>query len=153
VKYWFSVSDAEQERRFQARVENPVKQWKLSPMDLESRRRQVDYSRAKDEVFVYTDAPGCPWHVVESDDKRAARVNCVAHLRSVIPYQRRARPEITLPTRQARCWRRGSAPQRGAPVLPRVCHFGTSRRASLAAVHTAEAAAGVTARPPTTARW
>ena len=101
VKYWFSVSDAEQERRFQARIENPVKQWKLSPMDLESRRRWVDYSRAKDEMFVYTDTPGCPWHVVESDDKRAARVNCVAHLLSVIPYQRRARPEITLPTRQA----------------------------------------------------
>lgn len=100
VKYWFSVSDEEQERRFQARIDNPVKQWKLSPMDLESRRRWVDYSRAKDEMFVHTDTAESPWYVVESDDKRAARVNCVAHLLSLVPYQHTERPQIKLPSRQ-----------------------------------------------------
>jgi polyphosphate kinase 2 len=100
IKYWFSVSDEEQEHRFQARINNPVKQWKLSPMDLESRRRWVDYSRAKDEMFVHTDISESPWYVVESDDKRAARINCVTHLLSLVPYQRMERPEITLPRRQ-----------------------------------------------------
>ena len=100
IKYWFSVSDEEQERRFQARIDNPVKQWKLSPMDLESRRRWVDYSRAKDEMFVHTDTNESPWYIVESDDKRAARVNCVAHLLSLVPYQHTERPQISLPTRQ-----------------------------------------------------
>jgi polyphosphate kinase 2 len=101
IKYWFSVSDAEQERRFQARIEDPLKQWKLSPMDLESQARWVDYSRAKDEMFVHTDIPACPWHVVESDIKRNARINCIDHLLGSIPYERGEDREIELPKRQS----------------------------------------------------
>ena len=80
IKYWFSVSDEEQRRRFQDRMDDPTKRWKLSPMDLESRTHYVDYSRAKDEMFVHTDLPESPWFVVEADDKRRARLNCIAHL-------------------------------------------------------------------------
>ena len=87
LKYWFSVSDEEQERRFRSRLEDPMRRWKLSPMDLESRARWVDFSRAKDEMFVHTDIPEAPWYVVEGDDKRRARLNCIAHLLSVIPYE------------------------------------------------------------------
>src|SRR3954447_16040196 len=76
LKYWFSVSDEEQERRFRSRLKDPVRRWKLSPMDLESRTRWVEYSRAKDEMFVHSDTPQAPWWVVEADDKRAARINC-----------------------------------------------------------------------------
>ena len=101
VKYWFSVSDAEQERRFKARIEDPLKQWKLSPMDLESQARWVDYSRAKDEMFVHTDIPASPWHVVESDVKRNARINCISHLLSTIPYERGMKRKIELPERQS----------------------------------------------------
>ena len=100
VKYWFSVSDDEQERRFQARIADPTKRWKLSPMDLESRARWVDYSRAKDEMFRYTDTKQSPWWVVEADDKRRARLNCIHHLLSVIPYDEPAPPHIELPPRQ-----------------------------------------------------
>jgi polyphosphate kinase len=92
VKYWFSVSDAEQERRFQARVEDPMRRWKLSPMDLESREKWVEYSRAKDEMFAYTDIKQAPWFVVNADDKRRARLNCIAHLLSLVPYQDMAPP-------------------------------------------------------------
>src|SRR5215217_122944 len=81
-KYWFSVSDAEQERRFASRLQDPMRRWKLSPMDLESVSRWEDYSRAKDEMFVHTDLPDAPWYVVEGDDKRDARVNMIAHLLS-----------------------------------------------------------------------
>jgi polyphosphate kinase 2 len=87
VKYWFSVSDEEQERRFRARVKDPLKQWKLSPMDLESRLRWQAYSQAKDEMFAYTDTKDSPWWVVNSDDKRRARLNAISHLLSLIPYQ------------------------------------------------------------------
>lgn len=80
VKYWFSVSDEEQERRFRSRLEDPLRSWKLSPMDLDSRARWVDYSKAKDEMFVHTDIPEAPWYVVEADDKRRARLNCIHHL-------------------------------------------------------------------------
>ena len=86
-KYWFSVSDDEQQRRFRSRLEDPMRQWKLSPMDLESITRWEDYSRAKDEMLVHTDIPEAPWYVVESDDKRRARLNMMAHLLSTIPYQ------------------------------------------------------------------
>ncbi|HEV8058108.1 MAG TPA: polyphosphate kinase 2, partial [Actinomycetota bacterium] len=86
VKYWFSVSDEEQERRFRSRLEDPMRRWKLSPNDLESRARWVDFSRAKDEMFVHTDIPEAPWWVVEADDKRRARLNCIAHLLTVLPY-------------------------------------------------------------------
>ncbi len=100
IKYWFSVSDEEQERRFQARIEDPTKRWKLSPMDLESRTRWVEYSRAKDEMFKYTDTKQCPWYVVNADDKKRARLNCIAHLLSMIPYQDLTPTEIKLPPRQ-----------------------------------------------------
>jgi polyphosphate kinase len=101
VKYWFSVSDTEQERRFRARLDDPLKQWKLSPMDLESQRRWVDFSRAKDEMFVHTDIPESPWHVVESDIKRNARINCISHLLSTIPYERAKAEPVELPERQS----------------------------------------------------
>ncbi len=86
IKYWFSVSDDEQERRFQSRVDDPLRRWKLSPMDLEARQRWVDYSRAKDAMFLHTDTAESPWYVVEADDKRRARLNCIAHLLSQVPY-------------------------------------------------------------------
>lgn len=87
VKYWFSVSDEEQERRFQKRLSDPTKRWKLSPMDLESRKRWVDYSKAKDTMFAHTDIEQAPWYVVASDVKKHARINCMSHLLSLIPYQ------------------------------------------------------------------
>ena len=99
IKYWFSVSDEEQERRFQARVHDPMRRWKLSPMDLESRARWVAYSRAKDEMFRYTDIKVAPWHVVEADDKRRARLNCIAHLLSLIDYEDLTPPPLELPPR------------------------------------------------------
>jgi polyphosphate kinase 2 len=98
-KYWFSVSDQEQERRFKSRLEDPMRQWKLSPMDLESITRWEDYSRAKDEMMVHTDIPEAPWYVVESDVKRRARLNMMAHLLSTIPYSDVAPPTIKLPPR------------------------------------------------------
>jgi polyphosphate kinase len=98
-KYWFSVSDAEQERRIESRLEDPMRQWKLSPMDLESVSRWEDYSRAKDEMFVHTDMPEAPWYVVEGDDKRSARINMIAHLLSTVPYTPVAKPALRLPDR------------------------------------------------------
>jgi polyphosphate kinase len=98
-KYWFSVSDEEQERRFRSRLEDPMRRWKLSPMDLESVTRWEDYSRSKDEMFVHTDIPEAPWYVVESDDKRRARINMIAHLLSTIEYQDVQRTPISLPRR------------------------------------------------------
>ncbi len=98
-KYWFSVSDAEQERRFRARLNDPMRQWKLSPMDLESITRWEEYSRAKDEMLVHTDIPEAPWHEVESEDKRRARINMIAHLLSGIPYHEVQRPPLRLPPR------------------------------------------------------
>ena len=85
IKYWFSVSDAEQERRFAARIQDPTKRWKLSPMDLASRARWLDYSRAKDEMFAHTDIKQAPWWVVRSDDKKRARLNVISHLLSRSP--------------------------------------------------------------------
>ena len=99
VKYWFSVSDEEQERRFQARIDRPDKRWKLSPMDLESRARWADYSRAKDEMFRFTDTKWSPWWVVPSDDKRRARLNCISHLLSQIPYKDVTSAPAVLPPR------------------------------------------------------
>src|SRR4051794_21790960 len=98
-KYWFSVSDAEQQRRFKSRLEDPMRQWKLSPMDLESISRWEDYSRAKDEMMVHTDIPEAPWYVVESDSKKRARLNMMAHLLSTIPYVEVPAPTLTLPKR------------------------------------------------------
>jgi polyphosphate kinase 2 len=102
VKYWLSVSDEEQERRFQARINDPEKRWKLSPMDLQSRARWVDYSEAKDQMFAFTDTRESPWHVVEADNKRAARLNLINHLLSQVPYERLSYGTITLPARQER---------------------------------------------------
>lgn len=97
VKYWFSVGDEEQERRFQDRLKDPTKRWKLSPMDLESRSRWVEYSRAKDEMFAHTDIKQAPWYVVNADDKKCARLNVIRHLLSVVPYQDLTPPSIKLP--------------------------------------------------------
>jgi len=96
-KYWFSVSEPEQERRFRHRLDDPMRRWKLSRMDLESISRWEDYSRAKDEMFIHTDIPEAPWHVVESEDKRRARINMIAHLLSTIPYYDVERIPLELP--------------------------------------------------------
>jgi polyphosphate kinase 2 len=101
IKYWFSVSDEEQEKRFQARIEDPTKRWKLSPMDLESRTRWVEYSIAKDEMFKYTDTKQSPWYVVNADDKKRARLNCISHLLDMIPFEDLTPEPIKLPPRQA----------------------------------------------------
>ena len=100
VKYWFSVSDAEQERRFQARINDPTRRWKLSPMDLQSRTRWVEYSRAKDEMFAHTDIKQAPWYVVNADNKKRARLNVIHHLLSLIPYEDLTPEPIVLPPRQ-----------------------------------------------------
>ncbi|NQV06872.1 polyphosphate kinase 2 [bacterium] len=99
LKYWFSVSRDEQERRFQDRVKDPKKRWKLSDMDLESRMRWQEYSRAKDEVFAHTDIKQAPWFVVPADDKRRARLNCISHLLEMVGYDDVTRREIELPPR------------------------------------------------------
>ena len=100
IKYWFSVSATEQERRFKSRIKDPTKRWKISPMDLESRARWVEYSRAKDQMFLYTDIPQAPWYVVDSNDKKRARLNCIHHLLSLIPYEEIQPPPIELPDLQ-----------------------------------------------------
>ncbi len=101
VKYWFSVNDEEQEKRFHDRMRNPIKRWKLSTIDIESRRHWVDYSRAKDLMFAQTDTKVSPWYVVNSDNKKQARLNCIAHLLSRVPYNDLIPVEIALPPRQA----------------------------------------------------
>jgi polyphosphate kinase len=100
IKYWFEVSQQEQTRRFLQRINDGRKMWKLSPMDLESHRRWYDYSRARDEMMTTTDTETTPWFVVDADDKRRARLNCIAHLLSLIPYHETARPKVKLPKRQ-----------------------------------------------------
>jgi polyphosphate kinase 2 len=100
-KYWFSVSDAEQERRFRSRLEDPMRRWKLSEMDLQSISRWEDYSRAKDEMLVHTDIPEAPWYIVESEDKRRSRINMIHHFLSTIPYYEVQRPPLELPPRPA----------------------------------------------------
>jgi polyphosphate kinase 2 len=100
IKYWFSVSDEEQERRFQNRIKDPTRRWKLSPMDLQSRKRWVEYSKAKDGMFAHTDIKQAPWYVVNADVKKHARLNCIKHLLSMIPYQDLTPTAIELPPRQ-----------------------------------------------------
>jgi polyphosphate kinase 2 len=100
IKYWFSVSDEEQERRFQDRINQPTKRWKISPMDVTARSKWVDYSRAKDAMFTATDTHEAPWWVVEADDKERARLNCISHLLSLIPYEDTTPDQIVLPPRQ-----------------------------------------------------
>jgi len=99
IKYWLEVSNDEQARRFQARIDDPLRQWKLSPIDLPSRTRWYDYSRARDMMFDATDTGAAPWHIVRSDDKKRARLNCISHLLSVIPYQKVRKEKIKLPQR------------------------------------------------------
>jgi polyphosphate kinase 2 len=100
LKYWFSVSDEEQERRFQARTIDPLKRWKLSPMDLESRDKWVEYSKAKDEMFAHTNIPEAPWFTVEADDKRRARLNCINHILSKVSYEDMTPEPLELPPRR-----------------------------------------------------
>ena len=100
IKYWFSVSDEEQERRFKQRIKDPIRRWKISEMDLKSRGKWVEYSMAKDEMFKYTDIKQAPWFVVLADDKKRARLNVIAHLLDQIPYNELKDPKIKLPDRQ-----------------------------------------------------
>ena len=100
LKYWFSVSDEEQEARFRSRIEDPARRWKISPMDLESRDRWVEFSRAKDAMFAHTNIPEAPWFTVEADDKRRARLNCIRHLLSKVPYEDMTPKAIKLPPRK-----------------------------------------------------
>lgn len=98
-KYWFSVSDEEQIERFEDRLSDPLRRWKLSPMDLQSITRWEDYSRAKDEMFIHTDIPSAPWYTVESEDKKRSRINVISHLLSTIPYEKIDRPLPEIPHR------------------------------------------------------
>jgi len=117
VKYWLSVSDDEQERRFTARINDPSKRWKLSPMDLQARARWVDYSEAKDQMFAYCDIKEAPWYVVETDNKRAAHLNLISHFLSLIPYEPVPHENIKLPARQKRSYNRPpKSSQRMVPV-------------------------------------
>jgi len=100
IKYWFSVSQEEQEKRFRSRINDPTKRWKLSPMDMKSMELFVEYSKAKDEMFAYTDTKISPWFVVNADDKKRARLNCIHHLLSMIPYKELEHKEIQLPERK-----------------------------------------------------
>ena len=100
LKYWFSVGDKEQEKRFQSRAQDPMRRWKLSPMDIEGRDRWVEYSRAKDEMFFFTDIEEARWHTVEADDKRRARLNCIAHILESIPYEDATPKPVELSSRK-----------------------------------------------------
>lgn len=99
IKYWFSVSDEEQENRFQDRLNDPTKRWKLSPMDVKSREKWVEYSKAKDEMFIHTDTKHSPWFVVPADNKKLARLNCISHMLSLIPYEELPSEPIVFPPR------------------------------------------------------
>ena len=99
VKYWLEVGNEEQKQRFEARITDPMKQWKLSPMDLPSRERWYDYSRARDQMLDATDTEDSPWYIIRSDDKKRARLNCISHFLSLIPYERIRQPEVKLPKR------------------------------------------------------
>jgi polyphosphate kinase 2 len=100
VKYWFEVSEQEQHKRFLKRIEDPMRRWKLSPMDLESHRRWYDYSRVRDAMFAATDTQQSPWHVVQTDDKERARLNCISHLLGIVPWRKIPMERVTLPRRQ-----------------------------------------------------
>jgi polyphosphate kinase 2 len=102
IKYWLEVKEDEQARRFEARIQDPLRQWKLSPTDLESRRRWYDYSKARDQMLDATDTPWAPWHIVRSDAKKHARLNCITHLLSLIPYKRVERPKVKMPNRSTK---------------------------------------------------
>jgi len=126
LKYWFSVSDDEQERRFQSRLGEPHKRWKLSPMDLESRSRWVEYSKAKDAMFAHTDIKQAPWFVVKSDIKKHARLNCISHLLSSIPYEDLTPEAIELPKRKDSCGY-VRPPMADQTFVPDVCLCNTKK--------------------------
>ena len=123
VKYWFSITDEEQQLRFLMRIHDPMKQWKLSPMDLQSRVRWERYTKAKEEMFARTNIPEAPWYIVEGNDKKRARLNCIDHLLSLVPYAEVPHEEITLPDRvvQSRVRAQGAAARalRAAEVFER----------------------------------
>lgn len=102
IKYWMEVGKKEQQRRFEARIKDPLRQWKLSPMDVESFRRWYEYSRARDRMFKATDTKYAPWYLVRSDDKKRARLNCISHLLSIIPYRKVPRDKVKLPKRKTK---------------------------------------------------
>ncbi len=120
VKYWLEVSNEEQERRFKARIEDPVRQWKLSPMDLPSRERWYDYSRARDRMLASTDTKHSPWYIVRSDDKKRARLNCISHLLNLIPYKKLRREKIKLPSRSKKGAYDDQASLKGRRFVPDV---------------------------------
>jgi len=118
IKYWLEVSDKEQKRRFEARLNDPLRQWKLSPVDLPSRKRWFDYSRARDVMLEATDTPHAPWHILPSDDKKRARLNCIRHLLSQISYKRVPREEVNLPKRSMKRRYDDQASLRGRNFVP-----------------------------------
>ena len=118
IKFWLEVGNKEQKRRFEARIEDPLRQWKLSPTDLESRRRWYDYSRARDRMLEVTDTAHAPWYIVRSDDKRRARLNCIAHLLSLIPYDKVPRPKVKVPARATKDKYDDEAPLQGRRFVP-----------------------------------
>ena len=118
IKIWLEVSDAEQKRRFEARIDDPLRQWKLSPMDLPSRELWFDYSRARDMMLKATDTKHAPWHVLRSDDKRRARLNCIAHLLELIPYKKVEREKVKLPKRSMKDAYDDQASLRGRKFVP-----------------------------------
>jgi polyphosphate kinase 2 len=118
IKYWLEVSDREQDRRFKARMEDPLRQWKLSPMDLPSRSQWFAYSRARDEMLKATDSRHAPWHIVRSDDKKRARLNCISHLLSQIPYKKLPREKVKLPKRSMKGAYDDQATLRGRKFVP-----------------------------------
>jgi polyphosphate kinase 2 len=120
IKYWLEVSKDEQARRFAARIEDPLRQWKLSPMDVESWRRWDDYTRARDEMLTVSDTAHAPWHIVPSDDKKSARLNCIAHLLSVIPYERVHTDKVKLPKRPEKNKYDATAGLAGRRFVPQV---------------------------------
>jgi len=120
IKYWLEVSDGEQKRRFEARITDPLRQWKLSPMDLPSRSRWFEYSKARDQMLKATDSRWAPWHILRSDDKRRARLNCIAHLLKTVPYKKVRRPHIQLPKRSMKHAYDDTASLRGRRFVPEI---------------------------------
>ncbi len=120
IKYWLEVGQEEQERRFKARIDDPLRQWKLSPMDTESFRRWYDYSRARDIMLEKTDTKHAPWHIVRSNDKKRARLNCITHLLSMIPYKKVPGEKVRLPHRDTRKRYNDEAPMKGRHFIPEV---------------------------------
>ena len=118
IKIWLESSDKEQKRRFEARMEDPVRQWKLSPMDLPSRSKWFEYSRARDLMLKATDTKHAPWHILRSDDKKRARLNCLAHILNLIPYKKVPREKVKLPKRSMKGAYDDEAPLKGRKFVP-----------------------------------